>query len=97
MKGNTMQKNVELLDIHETADLLRLSVPTVRLYLYRSRQGVGSFPEPINGFRRKCFWLRTTIESYLLQLAGEQNNHTPPVEVSAATSAKLKRHRLATG
>ena len=65
---------IELLNIQQTADLLKLSVATIRLRLYERRRGVGNFPQPIGGFKRKCFWLRSEIERYIESL----NEHANP-------------------
>jgi len=67
----------ELLDIHQTADLLKLSVATVRLRLYERRRGIGDFPQPIGDFKRKCFWLRSEIERYVERRNEQANPYSP--------------------
>ena len=79
---------MELLDIQQTADLLKLSVATVRLRLYERRRGVGDFPQPISGFKRKCFWLRSEIERYVERLNEQANPF--PLQEQRKTSAATK-------
>ena len=75
-----MNSPVELLNLNETAAFLRMSVPSVRLKLYQRRKGIGDFPETINGFNHRCFWLKSELENYVLRLNEEQNGLTPPVK-----------------
>jgi predicted DNA-binding transcriptional regulator AlpA len=70
-------KPIELLNISETADLLRTSVPTIRWRLCQSRKEQDDFPKPVTGFKKRCLWLRSDVERYILQCS-ERNNPVRP-------------------
>jgi predicted DNA-binding transcriptional regulator AlpA len=94
-----MTHTVELIDIHATATMLMMSVPSVRNRIYAQRQGkctgIG-IPMPLSGQRRLC-WLRSEVESYLLRLNSEANPQSQGTsrKTSTATSTALReRHKL---
>ncbi len=48
----------ELLTIRDTAGVLRMSAPTIRLWIYQGKL-------PVVKFGRKCLFRRTDLESFI--------------------------------
>ena len=77
-----------LLTLQDLLPLLKVSEPTIRRWLAETRKGTGSFPMPINGFKRKLLFHPDEIERW----AGCRQQPTPVFE---SASQRSKRHTAA--
>ena len=77
-----------LLTLRDLMLLLNLSEATLRRRIAESRAGIGNFPKPVTGFRRKLLFRPEDIEAWAA--AGRP----PPVAVESA-SQRSKRHTTA--
>ena len=59
-----MTKNANLLTVEEVAQFYGVSTQTIRRRLQDSREGRGSFPAPVFGFKKKALFHRTEIENW---------------------------------
>ena len=55
------QNEMKLLTIQEVADIMRISVSTVRRRVTDARKGKSSFVLPIHGKGKKCLWRADTV------------------------------------
>ena len=54
-----------LLTIRDLIPLLQVSEPTIRRWVSESRKGIGTFPKPINGAKRKLLFNPVEIETWM--------------------------------
>ena len=80
-----------LLTIPDLVVLLRVSEPTLRRWLSESRKGIGNFPKPVNGFKRKLLWNPAAIERWV----AFQNSANPQPPIPESPSERKKRHSAA--
>ena len=79
-----------LLTLQDLLPLLKVSEPTLRRWLAETRKGTGSFPMPINGFKRKLLFHPDEIERW----AGCRQQSTPVAKIESATQ-RTKRNNAA--
>ena len=53
-----------LLTIRDLIPLLQVSEPTIRRWVKESKNGIGTFPKPINGVKRKMLFNPVDIEKW---------------------------------
>jgi len=80
-----MQK---LLTLQDLLPILRVSEATLRRWLAETRKGMGNFPKPINGFKRKLLFHPDEIERWM-------NSGQSPPPVIESSSQRKKRHAAA--
>lgn len=79
-----------LLTLQDLLPLLKVSEPTLRRWLFESRNGTGTFPKPINGFKRKLLFHPADIERW--SGCSQQPTTAPKIE---SASARSKRNKAA--
>ena len=73
-----MRASIEIMNLVEVAQVMRLSPSSIRHRLTERRKGRGDFPMPISGHRERLAWLRSEIESHI-QRRNHLANHCTPV------------------
>jgi len=51
--------------IEDVAALFRVKERTIHAWLREARQGIGDFPQPISGSKKRLRWLSSVIEKHL--------------------------------
>ena len=72
----------KLLTVNEVTERLRLSYQTLNRYL-----NAGTFPQPVNGRKRKLLWTEETIEEWV------NRNATPQPAISFARASKRQQDK----
>ena len=85
--GDTPMK--KLLTLRDLMLILNLSEATLRRRIAESRAGIGNFPKPVTGFRRKLLFRPEDIESW----AGCQQS--VPVAKNESSTQRQRRHSAA--
>ena len=78
----------KLLTLRDLVLVLNISEATLRRRITESRKGIGDFPKPISGFKRKLLFNPDDIERW----AGCRQRAPPEFE---PTSQRTKRHNAA--
>jgi predicted DNA-binding transcriptional regulator AlpA len=78
----------KLLTLRDLMSILNLSEATLRRRIAESRAGIGDFPKPLTGFRRKLLFHPDDIERW----AGCRQRAPPEVE---SATQRTKRHNAA--
>jgi len=78
----------KLLTLRDLMSILNLSEATLRRRIAESRAGIGDFPKPLTGFRRKLLFHPDDIERW----AGCRQRAPPVAKIEPAAS-RAKRHR----
>jgi len=91
----------KLIDIHEVAGMLRLSVNSVSDLLRMRRNGQSDFPLPVTKVSRKHMWSKRNVEQYILRLAAHnmrpmQKTRPVPKEPPPIPPGKYKPETIAT-
>jgi predicted DNA-binding transcriptional regulator AlpA len=91
--SRTMKERIELLDIREVADRLRLSPHSVTKKLQNRRRGVGNFPLPLTAPKCKARWNADAIEEYIA--CGQSQSVTLPDQpLGQSLTALRERHGI---
>ena len=86
---------MKILLVHEVAEMLRVSVPTVNRWLGEARRGAGSFPLPISTTKGKGRWIASDVEAWIA--CQSRPSVTPPKSVKQKRrNAKAFQERQAT-
>jgi predicted DNA-binding transcriptional regulator AlpA len=85
----------KLLTLRDLMPILNISEATIRRRIAESRAGIGNFPKPVTGFRRKLLFRPEDIESWMgcQQRAPPVANIEPAAQLSKRHSAALERLR----
>ena len=82
----------KLLTFKDLLPILSVSEATLRRWLAETRKGIGDFPKPINGFKRKLLWSPSDIEFWLSR--HQKSAPVCNVEIESATQ-RSKRYNTA--
>jgi len=78
----------KLLTLRDLMLVLNISEATLRRRIAESRAGIGNFPKPVDGYKRKLLFRPDDIEYW----AGCQQRAPPEIE---SASQRTKRHSAA--